>query len=125
MFCRGYGELRAIIWSPFCVFICYRRYGELRAIIDELWPAAQRPRVIGPDLNTRPDWLARFLAALPAADTVDGVSFHMYPGYGRSLNLPSLILQPGWLVCTLYPGHHLPRIVWPGHGMRCKSMNLF
>ena len=40
-----------------------------------------RPIIIGPDLNTRPDWLSRFIAALDTPTTVDGVSYHMYaPG---------------------------------------------
>ena len=28
---------------------------------------------------------------------LDAISYHMYPGYGRSLDLPSLMPQPGWL----------------------------
>lgn len=73
-------------------------YNILRNYIDELWPHKEdRPLIIGPDLNTRPDWLSQFLAALNSPTTVDGVSYHMYVGYGRSLDLPKLMLEPGWL----------------------------
>ena len=80
-------------------------YGQLRATIDEIWPtttsssssSSNRPHIVGPDINTRPDWLSQFLAALPAADTVDGVSLHLYPGYGRSVDLPDLLLNGRWL----------------------------
>ena len=32
----------------------------LRGMVNELWPVVSlRPRVIGPDLNPRPDWLRK------------------------------------------------------------------
>eukprot|EP00038_Savillea_parva_P011457 m.197685 g.197685 ORF g.197685 m.197685 type:complete len:577 (-) comp20191_c0_seq1:24-1754(-) len=73
-------------------------YNTLRATIDKLWPTASgRPMIVGPDLNPRPDWLSTFLAHLDTSTTIDAVSYHMYVGYGRSLDLPSLIIQPAWL----------------------------
>jgi len=75
-------------------------FNEVRAIIDGLWPEpSDRPRLVGPAMNPRPDWLTKFLLAMPAG-TVDAVSYHMYAGYGRSLDLPSLMVQPGWLDFT-------------------------
>ena len=39
-------------------------YNTLRGYVDTLWPKkGGRPIIIGPDLNTRPDWLSRFIAA--------------------------------------------------------------
>lgn len=73
-------------------------YNEVRALINDMWPdESKRPLLVGPDLNPRPDWLSQFLQALDSPDTVDAVSYHMYVGYGRSVDLPSLILQPAWL----------------------------
>ena len=72
----------------------------LRQMVNELWPVAEkRPRVIGPDLNPRPDWLHQMLSHLKPGD-LDAITYHMYPGYGRSTDLPSLIVQPGWLDFT-------------------------
>ena len=73
-----------------------RAFVSLRAMVDALWPAGDRPLVVGPDMNPRPDWLALFLRELPE-DTLDAVSYHLYPGYGRSLDLPTKMLLPGWL----------------------------
>jgi hypothetical protein len=68
---------------------------ELRGMVNELWPnPAFRPRVIGPDLNPRPDWMKLMLELLSPGD-LDAVTYHMYPGFGRSLDLPLLIPQPG------------------------------
>jgi hypothetical protein len=73
---------------------------QLRGMVNELWPTkSQRPRVIGPDLNPRPDWLQLMLGHLQPGD-LDAVTYHMYPGYGRSVDLPSLIPQAGWLDFT-------------------------
>ena len=72
-------------------------FRELRAMVDAFWPdAASRPRVVGPALNVRPDWLSLTLSALAPGD-LDAVSYHVYPAYGRSLDLPTLMLEPGWL----------------------------
>ena len=69
-------------------------------MVNTLWPdASRRPRVIGPDLNPRPDWLHQMLALLKPHD-LDAITYHMYPGFGRSLDLPSLIPQAGWLDFT-------------------------
>lgn len=75
-------------------------FKQVRGIINQLWPqAADRPRLVGPAMNPRPDWLTRFLIAMPPG-TVDAVSYHMYAGYGRSLDLPQLMVEPGWLDFT-------------------------
>jgi len=72
----------------------------LRLMVNELWPLAwKRPRVIGPDLNPRPDWLHQMLSLLKPGD-LDAITYHMYPGFGRSTDLPSLIPQAGWLDFT-------------------------
>ena len=31
---------------------------------------------------------------------LDAVTYHMYPGFGRSVDLPTLIPQAGWLDFT-------------------------
>ena len=52
---------------------------ELRGMVNELWPnPAFRPRVIGPDLNPRPDWMKLMLELLSPGD-LDAVTYHMYP----------------------------------------------
>ena len=33
----------------------------------------------------------------PPPRVLDAVSYHLYPGYGRSLNLPALMMRPAWL----------------------------
>lgn len=73
------------------------RFLEVRGLLDALWPRpSDRPRLVGPAMNPRPDWLTQFLTAMPAR-TLDAVSYHLYPGYGRSLDLPARMLEPGWL----------------------------
>jgi heparanase len=73
---------------------------QLRSMVNQLWPEVHfRPRVIGPDLNPRPDWLALMLDGLEPGD-LDAITYHMYPGFGRSVDLPDLIPQPGWLDFT-------------------------
>ena len=59
--------------------------------------AKERPLVIGPSMNVRTDWLTNFLDALGSTKILDVISYHMYPGYGRSLDLPHLIPTPAWL----------------------------
>jgi len=84
-------------------------YNTLRKYVNAAWPeSGNRPIIIGPDLNPRPDWLSQFIEALDSPTTVDGVSYHMYVGYGRSLDLPELIMQPGWLDFSHYymSAHH-------------------
>jgi hypothetical protein len=42
--------------------------GQVKAIIDELWPGADddaRPRLVGPALNPRPDWLEEMMVVGP------------------------------------------------------------
>ena len=42
--------------------------GQVKAIIDELWPGADndaRPRLVGPALNPRPDWLEEMMMVGP------------------------------------------------------------
>ena len=66
--------------------------------IDARWPAgAGRPILTGPSMNVRADYLQDFLAALEAhpgraahQQVLQAVSYHMYPGYGRSSDLPRL-----------------------------------
>ena len=40
------------------------------------------------------------MLALLKPDDLDAITYHMYPGFGRSLDLPSLIPQAGWLDFT-------------------------
>ena len=73
---------------------------ELRKVVDDVFgalDAKERPLVIGPSMNVRTDWLTNFLDALGSAQVLDVISYHMYPGYGRSLDLPRLIPTPAWL----------------------------
>jgi hypothetical protein len=75
-----------------------RCYIKLRGMINSLWPdKSGRPILVGPELNPRPDWLRLFLDTIGEAGVLDAVAYHMYVGYGRSLNLPSLMLEPAWL----------------------------
>lgn len=84
-------------------------FKKLRQIIDTVFqsvPRNNRPILIGPSMNIRTDWLTNFLNALStnplslsssSSPILDVISYHMYPGYGRSIDLPSLIMQPAWL----------------------------
>ena len=73
---------------------------ELRAVVDDVFAeleASERPLIIGPSGNMRPDWLTNVLDGLGGPGVIDVVSYHVYPGYGRSLDLPALIPRPAWL----------------------------
>jgi len=102
----GLGNEKEFLVSPQDTASCYNI---LRTTVNQAWPDAdKRPIIVGPDLNTRPDWLSQFIAALDSPTTVDGVSYHMYVGYGRSLDLPKKMLKPGWLDFSHYyiSAHH-------------------
>lgn len=86
---------------------------ELRNMLDTTFAALsknQRPMLVGPSMNIRTDWLTNFLNHLQSiakaegaasdSPTLDVIAYHMYPGYGRSVNLPSLIMRPAWLDFT-------------------------
>ncbi|EDQ88010.1 uncharacterized protein MONBRDRAFT_26729 [Monosiga brevicollis MX1] len=63
---------------------------QTRAWINQLWPnATTRPKLVGPDLNPRADWLRAFLTAA-GPGTLDAVTYHLYIGYGVS---PDLLQQ--------------------------------
>jgi heparanase 1 len=93
---------------------------ELRKILDATFAAlspVHRPMLVGPSTNIRTDWLTIFLNHLQTGGEaasqsdqsdqyarsgaiLDVIAYHMYPGYGRSVHLPSLIMRPAWLDFT-------------------------
>jgi heparanase 1 len=89
------GNEKEFVVGPEDAAHCYLK---LRGFINTLWPEESgRPILVGPELNPRPDWLRVFLDTIGVKGVLDAVAYHMYVGYGRSLNLPSLMLQPAWL----------------------------
>eukprot|EP01006_Ploeotia_vitrea_P044030 TRINITY_DN66798_c9_g1_i1.p1 TRINITY_DN66798_c9_g1~~TRINITY_DN66798_c9_g1_i1.p1 ORF type:complete len:503 (-),score=50.25 TRINITY_DN66798_c9_g1_i1:891-2186(-) len=63
-------------------------YKILRGIINKIWAStkpADRPKIIGPDMNPDPHWLAQFLPL--AHPYVDKVTIHIYEGYGLNPKL--------------------------------------
>ena len=63
-------------------------YQHLRKLVDALWPdAAQRPLLIGNDLNSNAAYLRAFLPQV--AGVLDVVTYHHYDGYGLDPELAS------------------------------------
>jgi heparanase 1 len=71
---------------------------QLRSLVNTIFDT-DRPIIVGPSMNVRTDWLTNFLTIINKEKhaVIDVISYHMYPGYGRSNNLPSLIMRPSWL----------------------------
>ena len=90
------GNEKEMYLDPVDVADCYR---QVRSMINKFWPTSLgRPILVGPAMNVRPDWLRLFLSAVDYE--LDAVTYHLYPGYGPSLNLTHLFLSPAWLDWT-------------------------
>eukprot|EP00658_Telonema_sp_P-2_P084039 TRINITY_DN9229_c0_g1_i1.p1 TRINITY_DN9229_c0_g1~~TRINITY_DN9229_c0_g1_i1.p1 ORF type:complete len:360 (-),score=67.19 TRINITY_DN9229_c0_g1_i1:525-1604(-) len=81
----------------------------MRKLLDELWDDPEdRPLLIGPDENPRPDWLLAYLQA--GGNVSDVITYHLYPGYGLDPHLKQEILEPGWLDFTRVVAGEIQRV---------------
>eukprot|EP00961_Rhodomonas_salina_P055826 749532-Rhodomonas_salina.2 len=87
-----------------------------RAGTDLLFGATrERPMLVGPAYNLRPDWLVQFLKHLKP-HVLDAVTYHLYMGFGGSAAMEWLVTDVAWLDSQMAGQCHWHSALRPGPG---------